>query len=504
MRIVLFSFLIVLCAACSTGRSSFNPAKKYSPEELQKDYSIFRDILEESHPGLYWYTSKDSMNYFFREGAEQVKDSLTQPQFRNILAYVLAKIDCGHTSVQLSKKYIHYLDTAKPKVFPLSIKFWPDTATVAANLIRNDSILKRGTVIKQINGQPIGFIIDSLFQFLSADGHNLTHKYQTLSNRGTFGQLYSSVFGLSENYHIEYLDSNGQAHSTVIPVYDPRKDTFNRRFIRPFPRQQRLTRKERKKLELPSVRSLKVDSANQTAFMELNSFIRGFHLKKFFRQSFRYLKKNHIHYLVIDVRGNGGGSVTNSTFISRFLADHLFKIADSLYAVSRKNRYGRYIHNNFWNDLFIRFFTHRKSDGHYHFGYFERHYFKPKKHDHYNGTVYMMTGGNSFSATTLFVNSIIGQNNVIVVGEETGGGAYGNNAWLIPDVTLPVTGIKFRLPLFRLVMNKNYPKNGRGILPEIEVDPTVDAIRRGADYKFDKVMELIRAEKAKNGNPSHR
>lgn len=495
MRIVLFSFLIIIFASCSTGKSAFNPNKKYSPEELQKDYSIFQDILQQSHPGLYWYTSKDSMNYFFQDGAEKLKDSLTLPQFRNVLAYVLAKIDCGHTSVRLSKKYGRYDDTARLKIFPLSIKFWPDTAVVAANLIRNDSILKRGTVIEKINGRPIGVILDSLFQFLSADGHNQTHKYQTLSNRGTFGQIYSSVFGISDKYHIEYLDSMGKAHATVLPVYDPRADTFNRNRIRSFPRLQKLSRRERKKLTLPSVRSLRVDSTNQTAIMELNSFSKGFRLKKFFRQSFRYLRKNHVHDLVIDVRGNGGGSVTNSTFVSRFLADKPFKIADSLYAVSRKNKYGRYIKNNFWNKLFIKFFTHRKPDGHYHFGYFERHYFKPKNNNHYDGKVYILIGGNSFSATTLFINSIIKQKNVTVAGEETGGGAYGNNAWLIPDVTLPVTGIQFRLPLFRLVMNKNYPKNGRGIQPEVEVVPTVDAIRRGADYKMDKVIELIKEEK---------
>ncbi len=59
---------------------------------------------------------------------------MTEPQFRNILAYVLSKVDCGHTSVRLSNKYSHYLDTARTKIFPLSIKFWPDTAAVAANL----------------------------------------------------------------------------------------------------------------------------------------------------------------------------------------------------------------------------------------------------------------------------------------------------------------------------------------------------------------------------------
>ena len=81
----------------------------------------------------------------------------------------------------------------------------------------------------------------------------------------------------------------------------------------------------------------------------------------------------------------------------------------------------------------------------------------------------------------------------MIVGEETGGGAYGNNAWLIPDVTLPITKVRFRLPLFRLVMDKDLPKNGRGIMPEVEVLPTVKDIRHNVDYKMAKVLELVKA-----------
>ena len=147
--------------------------------------------------------------------------------------------------------------------------------------------------------------------------------------------------------------------------------------------------------------------------------------------------------------------MTNSTLLSRYLADHRFKICDSLYAVKKGSQYDRYIKDQFWNKLFMIFFTRKYHDGHYHFGYFERHYFKPGKNNHYNGKVYILTGGNSFSATTLFVSSIIKQDNVTVVGEETGGGAYGNSAWLIPDVKLPETGVRFRLPLFRMVIDKN-------------------------------------------------
>ena len=87
-----------------------------------------------------------------------------------------------------------------------------------------------------------------------------------------------------------------------------------------------------------------------------------------------------------------------------------------------------------------------------------------------------------------------------MVGEETGGGAYGNSAWLIPDVTLPETKVRFRLPLFRLVIDKNYPKTGKGVQPEVEAKPTIDAIKRGADYKIEKVMELIKEDK-KNQRP---
>ncbi len=107
----------------------------------------------------------------------------------------------------------------------------------------------------------------------------------------------------------------------------------------------------------------------------------------------------------------------------------------------------------------------------------------------------MLTGGNSFSATTLFVSAVIKQNNVTVIGEETGGGAYGNSAWLLPEVTLPETGVRFRLPLFRLVIDKTVPKIGRGVQPEVVAGPTVEAIRKGADYKLDKAMELIKNDK---------
>jgi C-terminal processing protease CtpA/Prc len=495
-RSLVFLLVIGVLTGCGVNRSSFSPAKRYAPEILQKDYAVYQQILEEAHPGLYWYQSKDSMDYYFNWGRQRLKDSLTESDFRKVLAYVTSKINCGHTSVRASKHYSRFVDTARiARIFPLSLKLWNDTAVVAANLDRRDSVLKRGTMIRKINGWPLEKIVDTLFNYISTDGYNTTHKYQSLSNRGYFGSLYTSIFGFSPAYDIEYTDSTGLIKKIAIRTYRPVSDTAGRSAIRAIRTVPQPSRKERKNLRQNSVRLLKIDAAEQVAMMDLNSFGRGYGLKGFFKRSFKELERSGVSHLIIDVRSNGGGSVTNSTFITRYISDHPFKVGDSLYAIKKRKKYSRYIKNDFFNRLFMTFFTRRKADGFYHFRYFERKHFKPKKRNHFDGKVYILTGGNSFSATTLFAGSLRKQDNVMVVGEETGGGAYGNSAWLIPDVILPKTKVRFRLPLFRLVINKDSPKTGLGVQPDVEAKPSIEAIRRGADYKVEKAMELIKKDK---------
>ncbi len=217
---------------------------------------------------------------------------------------------------------------------------------------------------------------------------------------------------------------------------------------------------------------------------------------RFIHTTFRTLHREHIRNLVIDVRTNGGGNVGVSNLLTKYIVNYPFRLADSLYATKKKSRYGRYIQHYFFDRLSMNLVTRRKKDGNYHFGYFERHYFRPRKKNHFKGNVYVLTGGNSFSATTLFADKIKGQQNVLLVGEETGGGAYGNTAWQIPDVTLPNTGIRFRLPRFRMVVNRNYIKNGRGVLPDVFVGPSVESIRNGIDPKMRKTVQLIMQHKS--------
>jgi hypothetical protein len=509
-----YSFLLLLSAfflfACGTSQKGFRADRKYPPEELREDYQVFRHLLESWHPSLYWYTSRKSMSAYFDEGYADIRDSMTEPQFRTILSYVIAKVDCGHTSVRASKAYARYLDTARLPQFPLVLKFWNDTMVVAANLDRRDTILHRGTQVFSINGRTTQQLTDTLFNYVVTDGLNQTGKYQYLSTGLHFSSWYRDVFGYSDSFDIAYRDPAGLASVIRVPLYDPRADTMRRSLGRvllpgtaqrekgPAQRTRPPTRRDRKKRELLLVRNLQIDSASQTAFIVLNTFEHGYHLRGFFHHSFKEIKKKNVRNLVIDVRSNGGGDAGLSTRLTRYLINKTFKIADSLYTVRRHSPYDRYIDNGFIYEMLTLVASRKHSDGKYHFGYFERHHYTPFKNLHFDGHVYLLTGGNSFSATCLFAGALKGQSNVTLVGEETGGGYYGNTAWMIPDATLPNTKVRFRLPRFRLVVDRQREKDGRGILPDVPALPTVEAIGKGQDFKTARVKELIRSGANKN------
>ncbi|MFT4093059.1 MAG: S41 family peptidase [Niabella sp.] len=480
-------FIANSLTSCVTTKSAFDPGKRYRLQQVQQDYDLFRKILEERHPGLYWYTPRPVMDNAFETGRRQLKDSLTETDFRKILSGVLAYIKCGHTTVKASKGYSKYTDTVQNKrAFPFSIKTWGDTSVLVSTIYRNAPV-SRGDRIIAINGRSIRDLLDTMYLYISADGGNLVAKNQLLSTGSYFGTLYSTLFGWPQQFSIAYTDSTGNSYQSVFRPVPVKKDTMANAAKGVLRQKEKVSRSAQLKKE----RSLEIVTSENYALMQLNSFSQKLKLKKFFRQSFRKLKTTGTQNLIIDLRINGGGRVSNSTALLKYLADKKYKTGDSLYAISSKSKYSRYIKNDFWNKLFIRSVT-KNIDGKRHYRYYEQHFFSPGKQHHYTGRVYLLTGGLTYSASVLVLNALQHQQNITIVGEPSGGAAYGDNAWLIPDVTLPNTKVRFRLPLFRFVANKDLLQNGTGVIPDIYAGPTDEAIRRGQDYKLSKAVECIR------------
>lgn len=479
---------LLLIASCSVSKN-YSPSKKYAPQTLQADYDLLREILERKHPSLYWYTPKEKMDTYFDEYRKVIRDSMTEAQFNWLcLAPLLHKIHCGHTSVSMSKSYTKWAKGKSFPSFPAFLRVWKDTMVVTGFLTRGkDSVLSRGTFVHSINGVPNNLLIKYLFDHLPEDGYADNVNYSRIS--GNFPYYHRSIMGLSKEYVIEYSDSAGVKRKRNFPLFVPKIDSARRDTVKPVtgPKPAKPTRKDK----LEWLRKLTIDSAGDYAVMTVNTFSSG-NLRRFFNRSFRELKKRNIKYLVLDLRSNGGGKVERSNILTRYLSAKAFRVADTVFANEQHVApYGKYLKGGFLNSVAMIFASSKQADGKYHMRHFERHYFKPKK-NRFEGKLYVMTNGPTFSAASLVTNVLKGQPHVTVVGEETGGGWYGNSGMLIPDLTLPETKLRVRLPLYRLVQFDHRPEvKGSGIKPDVVITPSYDALMKGYDKKMRVVTEMI-------------
>lgn len=475
---------LVVLNLCAQGKE--RPLPKKDAASLRSDLDLLHRILEANHPSLYWYTPKDSVDLFFRIAGDSITDSLNEVQFKNKVSWVISRIRCGHTTVRFSKKYVRNAAHYRYPAFPLNIKAWNDSLVVLNSLFRYEPVFRRGTVITSINGRSNRSLLDTLYDFIGSDGYAMTYKEQVVSSN--FPAWYKTVIGLDSSYSISYIDSAGHAATAVIPNFTPRTDTSKHTLRLALP-VEKPSRRQLRKANLLSKRNLQIDTALGTAFMHLSTFSGG-GLRSFFRSSFRTIRKMHLQHLVIDLRENGGGRVSASKLLTRYLVDHSFKIGDSLYAISRKFEYGRYIHPAWPYWFAMNFNSHKDADGFIHYRHYERTWFSPKTRNHFSGHVTLVQGGLTFSAATMFIATVKGQKNVTVAGEESGGGYYGNTATYLPTIELPVSRLRITLPLYRLVMDASRPK-GHGVIPDLEIPPSSAAIRSGIDIKMRRIRELI-------------
>ncbi len=484
----LLLIVIILFCSCTGSRHNYNPSKKYSKQTLQKDYTLLRKILEEKHPSIYWYTPKEKMDKYFEKYYEGIVDSMTEQQFAwHAIAPLIDKIHCGHTSVSLSKAYGKWVRGKAISAFPLYMKVWNDTMAVTGNLnYKKDSIFKRGTLITSINGIPNNLLIKYMLEFLPEDGYANNVNYIRLS--ANFPYYHRNIFGLSKNYSVNYLDSTGKETNINVPLFIPAKDSLKKDSL------VRIEKKnEPREKKILQYRSFTIDSTKRFATITLNTFSDG-NLRGFFRRTFRQLRKEKISNVILDLRSNGGGRVGMSTLLTKYLSRKPFRVADSLYSTSKNiSPYSKYFKGGFLNNIEMLLISRKNKDGKYHIRYMEKHFYKPKTKG-YNGKVYILTGGPTFSASAIVCNILKGQKDILLLGEETGGGWYGNSGIMIPDVTLPHTRVRVRVPLYRLVQYNHPPVKGTGIPPDVLVPTSYDALLKGYDKKMEETKKLIQMD----------
>ena len=455
-----------------------------------------RRAIEEAHPGLYRYHSRDSVSRWFDAAEARLTHPMTELQFRRAVEPAVDRIGCGHTDLYGSKAYVKYRKKHPQRPFPV------DAFVVANKLYINkiagvDTTHLRGSELLTINGRPTGTLLSQLYQYISSDGYNQTFKPFVLNN-GMLHAYYALAIGPdSTTQQFTLRDSTGKIQSLTflsLPQAKPIKtniDSVAKEVIPASrPRKPKPHLPEAKEEELRTLTFPVRDSS--VAVLKVKSFSGGGQ-RAFFRRSFRAIARHKtVENLVVDVRGNLGGNSTTSIRLASYLIDKPFRAYSQVDAPVRQVSFNRYLGWKFMRFWIRNFFTYKTPEG-----TFRRKgvtgLTKPMAKNGFRGQVFVLTNGGTFSAASIFA-SLVKHNaaRVTVVGRETGGGAYGCNAFTSPYMTLPETGVQLRLPLYKIVLAIPGTDQGRGVIPDVPVAYTASDILNARDLDIEKVYELVR------------
>lgn len=425
----------------------YQPAK-IAPAALRSDFQLLRDSLQKIHPALYRYNSKTRIDHIFDSCYASIKDSQFVTSYYGLISYAMASIGDGHANCRLPKPVLNdYMSHVK--VFPAMVMFIHNRAYVFC--CKQDTLLT-GVELLSINGLSMGSVTQHLFRYITTDGAIQSRKNWEIPD--SFSLLYNIVYGESTSYRITYRGKEGGIGTTVLQA-----DILHN-FICPSP----FTRPA-KYLELSY-------TTDNIAVLTLRTFLDDFlqstgeHFQRFLDSAFNDIRLKKVKRLIIDIRRNQGGYDHNGEIVYSYLTQKPFR-----YYASEESVKGKITESQ----------NHNLS-------------LQQPKENSFSGKVFFLIDGRSFSAAADFAAVAKSAHRGLFIGEETGGGYYGNTSGDEMFLDLPATHITCRIPeinYMTAVHKAPYPD--RGVIPDYPVYPTI------YDYleKTDNQLKLALAIAAK-------
>jgi hypothetical protein len=203
-------FCLPLCEGQTALPAAYDPAHEFSHQELRKDLVALRQVLEESHPGLYRYTPKKQMDADFEGALQSVNRPMDEREFYGVVTGLLSQIKDGHTRAYLAPDYRRFLN-ATAKRFPLRVRLLSSKLYVLASAGEQ---VPPGSELLAINGTPVPRVAEIMVKHLSGDGDILTYKEAAMGDN--FWLYYYLFVGQPETFKVEYRSPGGQKRSTVL------------------------------------------------------------------------------------------------------------------------------------------------------------------------------------------------------------------------------------------------------------------------------------------------
>ncbi|OFY39088.1 MAG: hypothetical protein A2X18_09345 [Bacteroidetes bacterium GWF2_40_14] len=419
-----------------------------SKSKAINDLEFMMQSLENIHPDIYDFISKDSFLVQYNRITSELPVSISETDFHKTCARLTSYFGTGHTT-PIANLIGKRMQLIFKRVFPYRTRIIDNRLFVTDNLCLINRI-PVGSEITEINGKEINQLMIEWSQLVSYENDAFRNSQITQpfniglwNNFKQFNIKYKE-YGSNE---IKEIRAQGGIFSNMYSFFmlqKPKKLFFNQ--ISP--------------------------EIGYIGFFDCHD-LKDF--QEFYKSTFSELKNKGITNLIIDIRANGGGHTEIGAELMQYIFHQPFKEIDSaIVKVSNELIATGKVDKKLGRD--------KKEVGKTYTRVLEPYQLRDNSL-RFTGKTYLLTDKGTFSAGQVFASAYKCYGNGIIIGEETGGITVSFGDIHIFD--LPNTGIKIMTS-----WEKSYSAcgvdNRHGVIPDYIISNSLD------DYieKRDKVLEF--------------
>ena len=439
----------------------------YTARQLTEDLAYLRESLEKIHPGLNWYTDKASLDRAFGQLRSKLPKTSSEAEFYQLLSPLIEQIHCGHTELYPSKATQDY-QALVGKAFPLNLWITGDSAVVSQGY----GAIPKGATVVSINGYDQTETIRRIRSVIASDGYNQTYKSFRLQHE--FPALFARHVQPADTFAVKFRNLSGQIRT--IRLAGGKRTTPTSQYA-----------------------TAQIHDSLQTVVLTIPSFGASQNFPDFLNETFIKIAQRQITTLVIDLRNNQGGSDDYGALLYAYLTDQPFpyyrRISVATIDSSLLNRLSvddaplLRVLPNYLSSV-------QKQDGVYAYTNHPNLGLQQPRPNGFKGTVYVLINGGTFSAAAEFAAIVRSHKRGIFIGEEAGGGYFGNCSLATPLLTLPNSKLRLAVPLARYELAVSPEGSvGHGVLPDHETIYRLEDLLSNMDKELKYGLDLIRKTK---------
>lgn len=486
-----------------------------SSRDLLQDAAVLRRCLEAIHPGLYRYNTAEQVDAHFRALTAELARDMTRSEAFVAFSRFAATISCGHTFANpynQGKLVMAEMTSGRDRL-PLRFR-WIDGRMIVTGVFPGGPDLAVGSEVLTVNARPVATILDAMLPLSRADGSNDAKRVAQLELRGEdryeIFDFFLSVLVPARNgsFDLEIRSPGSDAVRTLTTaaMTDAERAAAYTALSAANPESDApLWRLERRS---PQIGYLKMP--NWVTYKSRWDWKASIHA------IFDELIATETANLIIDLRGNEGGTSVGDEILTRLITAPI--------PWSENERFVRYIKTpddlndvlDTWDDSFrdrsrevgravdLADRQPGLAEGHTAGFYLLR---ETDEDDQpvaegvlrpagarYHGRVFVLVNADNSSATFSFAQIIQNNRLATLVGQQTGGNQRGINGGAYFFVRLPHSRVEIDLPQIGYFPKPGLtePRPDAGVTPDILVPLRIDDIASGRDAEMDAVLQLIK------------